>query len=76
MQLNVYVPKSRAFLIERLDETARRTGRQKNELVLEALAAYLVRERPKPGLHDLGKIEMPSREELYGEYLDRRWGRG
>jgi len=71
MQLNVYVPKDRAKVIEALDETAKRTGRQKNELVLEALEAYLSKTRPALGAFHLGAVTLPERDELYTERWDR-----
>jgi len=74
MQLNVYVPKEKAGLIEELDRTAKRTGRAKNELVLEALERYLREEKPQWRTFDLGEFEMPSRAEIYEEYLDHKMG--
>lgn len=71
MQLNIYVPKQKARLMEALEAAARRTGRRKNELVLEALEALLQRERPQLPAYDLGVFEFPSREEIYEERLDK-----
>jgi hypothetical protein len=77
MQLNVYVPKGRAQLLAALDAAVRRTGRQKNELVLEALERYFSVEDaadvPRLRTFDLGAIDSPPRAELYDEMLDRRW---
>ena len=71
MQLNVYVPKSRAELLAALDRASRETGRQKNEIVLEALDRFL-RERPRElGRYDLGAIIPWKRGDLYEERLDR-----
>jgi hypothetical protein len=53
-----------------LDDAAKRTGKQKNELVLEALEAYLAEEKPRLETFDLGVFEFPSREELYSELED------
>lgn len=71
MQLNVYVPKEKAEVMERLAQVARRTGKQKNQLVLEALEAYLASERPQLGVFHLGHLDLPTREELYGERTSR-----
>jgi hypothetical protein len=37
MQLNVYIPKDKEHLLAALAEEADRTGRSKNELILEAI---------------------------------------
>ena len=71
MQLNVYVPKDKAHVVRALDEATRRTGRPKNELVLEAIEAFLAQVRPRIKTYDLGEVKMPSRAELYDEHLDR-----
>lgn len=71
MQLNVYVPKEKAEIVRALDAAAKRTGRPKNELVLEALEAYLQRARPQLEVFELGVGTWPSRGELYLE----RWHR-
>lgn len=68
MQLNVYIPKEKARLIEALDEAAKRTGRQKNEIVLEALEGYLVRVRSKLDVFHLGAVEPATRDELHLEH--------
>lgn len=41
MQLNVYVPTGKEQLLRALDEEAERSGRSKNELVLEAIEQRL-----------------------------------
>lgn len=74
MQLNVYVPKEKTGLVEELDRTAKRTGRAKNELVLEALERFLREHRPKFEPAHLGVFEMPTREEIYKEYEDYKYG--
>ena len=71
MQLNVYVPKEKAHIAQALDEAAKRTGRQKNELVLEAIEAFLGQMRPRLGTFSLGEVDLPPRGELYLE----RWTR-
>lgn len=74
MQLNVYVPKEKAGLIEELDRTAKRTGRAKNELVLEALEHYLRQDKPVWRTFHMGGVEFPSRAEIYEEYEDHKYG--
>ena len=49
MQLNIYVPRTKASVLKELDRVSRETGRQKNELVLEALERFL--ESPPPERH-------------------------
>ena len=71
MQLNVYIPRDKEAIIEELDATAKRIGRPKNELVLEAVEAYLVEHRPALDVFRLGEVDMPSRDELYGERWER-----
>jgi hypothetical protein len=41
MQLNLHVPKDRERLVGRLDAAARRLGRPKSQIVLDALERYL-----------------------------------
>src|SRR5207302_8746882 len=72
MQMNIYVPKDREQTLKRLDRASRRTGRPKSELVLEAIDAYLEGldrderpETPQFRTFDLGRGEVPTREELY-----------
>ena len=76
MQLNVYVPKNKVRLIKALDEATKRTGKQKNELVIEALEAYLKEEKPRLETFDMGVFEFPSREEIYAEVEDLHFPRG
>ncbi len=75
MQLNIYVPKEKESLIEALHSTAKRTGRAKNELVLEALERYLKEDKPQWRTFHMGGFEFPSREEIYGDYEDLKYGR-
>lgn len=70
MQLNVYVPREKESIIRALDQVARRTGRPKNDLVLEALEEHLKKVPVELGVYDLGQVVMPSRDELYGERWD------
>lgn len=67
MQLNLYVPKARANLVQALDDAARRTGRPRNELALEALEVYLRQLPSELEVFHLGHFEFPSRDELYLE---------
>jgi hypothetical protein len=41
MQLNLHVPKDRERLLGRLEATARRLGKPKNQVVLDAIERYL-----------------------------------
>ena len=75
MQLNIYVPKDKVQTIRALEAAAKRTGKQKNELVLEALeaflaGAFLAEEKPTWQTYDMGEFTIPSREELYAEVED------
>ncbi|TMC09932.1 MAG: hypothetical protein E6J41_09615 [Chloroflexi bacterium] len=77
MQLNLHVPKDRERLLGRLDAAARRLGKPKNQVVLDALERYLeaeiggsdrgVGELRLPRLH-LGDVRPWRRQDLY---LDR-----
>jgi hypothetical protein len=70
MQLNVYIPKEKASLLRRLDEAAKRRGRPKNALVIEAIEAYLHEATPAEFVPaNIGVGELPSRQLLYGEWL-------
>lgn len=71
MQLNVYVPRSRADILAELDRVSRSTGRRKNDLVLDALEQYLARQPVVLGTYDMGTIKPWKRGELYEERLDR-----
>ena len=67
MQLNIYVSKERAGLLKTLDEVVQRTGRQKNELVLDALEAYLEKPRATFKTHDLRVTGSLRRVDIYEE---------
>ncbi len=71
MQLNIYVPKEKAHLLEKLKVECQKTGRAKNELLLEALQAYLADRQTGLGSFHLGKMRLGRRGELY----ERRLGR-
>ena len=76
MQLNVHVPKERERLLGRLEGAARRLGRPKNQVVLDAIERYLDDDRDEvrgskvsgsiPAFH-LGEVAPFTREELYSE---------
>jgi hypothetical protein len=68
MQLNIYVPKQKEPVVRALDEATRRTGRPKNEIILDALEAYLRQHSARLGSFHLGQVSIPSRDEVY---LDR-----
>lgn len=69
MQLNVYVPEKRGRLLRLLDALSKRTGRPKNELVLDALERYLGEEKVELGKHDLGRVKIGRRADLYERRL-------
>jgi hypothetical protein len=74
VQLNLHVPKDRERLLGRLDSAARRLGRPKNQVVLDAIERYLEEqdggpqrapgEFHLPALH-LGVMEPWTRADLY-----------
>ncbi len=71
VQLNIYVPRTRAELLAALDRASRETGRQKNEIVLEALERFL-QERPREmGRYHLDAIIPWRRGDLYEDRLNR-----
>ena len=41
MQINVYIPKSKEHLLDALAEEASRTGRSKNELIIDAIEHHV-----------------------------------
>ena len=74
MQLNLHVPKDRESLLGRLEGTARRLGRPKNQVVLDAIEHYLDEgEAHLPGgrmeipVFHLGAVAPFSRADLYDE---------
>ena len=69
MQLNIYVPKQKEPVVRALDEATRRTGRSKNDFILDALEAYLRQQTARLGSFHLGQVSLPLRDEVY---LDRR----
>ena len=73
MEFSIYVPKDKARILEALDEKAKGSGRPKNEIVLEALEAYLAKEPLLLKTYNLGPIDMPTREEIYDEVIERHY---
>jgi len=55
MQLNIYIPKGRADILRALDRASRETGRQKSDLVLEALERYLAENSRELGRYHMGE---------------------
>ena len=68
MQLNFYVPKQKEPVVRALDEASRRTGRPKNDIILDALDVYLRQHSPRLGSFHLGLVSIPPRDDVY---LDR-----
>jgi hypothetical protein len=71
MQLNIYVPARKRGLLKELEEASRKSGRPKNDLLLEALERYLTPSRQTLGRHHLGEVKAWRRGDLY----ERRLGR-
>lgn len=71
MQLNIYVPKARAGILAELDRMSRESGRQKSELVLEALERYLAAKPRTLGRYHLGEVRPWKRGELYDDRMKR-----
>jgi len=77
VQLNVYVPTSRAAVVTRLDRVTARLGRNKNDVVLDAIEqkvtemeAQLRADRPRFESFSIGAGEF-TREDLYEDRLGR-----
>jgi predicted DNA-binding protein len=68
MQMNIYVPRDKESVVAELERAAARSGRPKNEIVLEAIENYLVEASQSIELDSfcLGKVKVISRKELYG----------
>lgn len=72
MQLNVYVPRARASILAELDRMSQETGRQKNDIVIEALERYFkTHARELPTFH-LGEVKPWKRGDLYEDRLKRQ----
>lgn len=67
MQLNVYVPESRGHVLRMLEAASERTGRPKNDLVLDAVERYLSSAEGglEPGRYELGEVRLGRRGDLY-----------
>jgi uncharacterized protein YbjT (DUF2867 family) len=77
VQLNIHVPKERESVLAELDAAATATGRPKNQIVLDALVAYLrprARSTRKPRLrtYRLGAPLRLRRTELYEERAEAK----
>jgi hypothetical protein len=57
VQLNLHVPKDRERLLGRLDSAARRLGKPKNQVVLDAIERYL--EEQDGGSRAAGGLVLP-----------------
>ncbi len=73
MQLNVYIPENRREIVRLLEVASKRTGRAKNELVLEALDRFLrgssgIREL---GQHRMGQMRTSRRADVYSARLEK-----
>lgn len=80
MQLNIHVPREREAVIAELEAEATASGRAKNQIVLDALTAYLRPRRrrsgPKPRLRtwNLGAAGEFRRADLYEERIGAQHG--
>lgn len=77
MQLNIHVPKEREAVIAQLDAMAAAGGRPKNQVVLDALEAYLAPRRrstapPRLRPRRLGVRDRLHRADLYAERLEAK----
>ena len=55
MQLNIYIPKDKAYVLDALARAAERSGLSKNEMVLEAIERrVLTDQEPAYHVYDLG----------------------
>jgi hypothetical protein len=59
MQLNLHVPKDRERLLGRLESAARRLGRPKNQVVLDAIERYL-EEQDGGSQRTAGEFHLPA----------------
>jgi hypothetical protein len=70
MQLTIYVPKQKEPIVRALAEAARRTGRPKNGIILDALDVYLRQHSARLGSFHLGQVSIPSRDDVYVDRED------
>jgi hypothetical protein len=76
MQLNVHVPRDREEVIRALEACAAERGLPKNQIVLDAVAAYVKKSTPRGREPRLRRFDLRIREPLrrgaiYEEALDR-----
>ncbi len=77
MQLNIHVPRDREEVVAQLDAEAEASGRPKNQIVLDAIAAYLRRgrrHRPRLRAWNLGVPADLRREDIYREREEAKFG--
>lgn len=73
VQLNIHVPREREAVIAELEAEATASGRAKNQIVLDALTAYLRprhrdgRRKPRLRTSNLGAVGELRRADLYEE---------
>ena len=81
MQLNIHVPKERESIVADLEDAVAASGKPKNQIVLDALAAHLKSRRSskggKPRLRTwkLGAAAEIRRVDLYEERAEAKHGR-
>jgi len=69
MQLNVYIPKDKAYILDALAQAAERSGVSKNEIVLEAIERRVLAERePAYQIYEMGS-EAIDRASLYADRI-------
>ncbi|QZA32376.1 hypothetical protein [Hydrogenibacillus sp. N12] len=72
MQLNIYVPDSKKWIFEMLEEAALKSKKSKSEIVIEALEKYLLSADQLPlGRFKIGAHPSLRRADLYAERVDR-----
>lgn len=82
MQLNIHVPREREAVIAELEAEATASGKPKNQIVLDALTAYLRRRhgyggrKPRLRTWNLGTPGELRRADLYEERADAKLGPG
>jgi hypothetical protein len=79
MQLNIHVPKDREDVVRALEAEVIASGRPKNQIVLDALAAYLQRRKrrrkvPELPVWHLGVMGPLHRADIYEERLNAKFG--
>lgn len=69
MQLNVYIPKDKEYLLAAIAVEAERTGRSKNEVILLAIEQQIAAEKPAYRIYPFAAT-VPDRADLYAERLE------